>query len=280
MNIDQQLASLLNALDDVIDLERGLADATLPRVHAELMAGLDNALNVEAGLAQVMPHAPRALDGFIAFAEELSGLSAVERLATRAQLPVSLLTEAYVLAKHVPTVCALASQLDAETIIVDFLDAALAGVRGVLHDLDRAGFRSGQVRSAARVLLASLMVTRRLPLARRQSALLRDDVAERLAALLREIDRGTRHIHSGLVDIAFADALLGPLSRLVSALTDVTGADLTSVDLNGLPLDGVRWSLTTRWPGDWQEWVRDNSVPVSADVFEIRSGKAGSWLPT
>jgi hypothetical protein len=279
MNLDQQLVSLLDALDEVIDLERGLADATLPGAHAKLMVELDDALDLEAGLARMVPQSPRAFAGLIAMAEELSGLPAAERLAARAWLPVSLLIEAYILAKHVSTVRALADELDDVEKFVNVRASARMDVRRVLHDLDQAGFGSTEVHTVARQLSILLRLTRGASRARRQSALLREHLAERLTVLLVEIDRRAA-VHSGLVDGAFADALLGPLNQLVSAVTDVVGADLTSADLNGLPLHGVRWSSGTRWPEDWREWVRDNSEPVSADVFEIRSGKAGSWLPT
>jgi hypothetical protein len=138
---------------------------------------------------------------------------------------------------------------------------------------------SAEVDDAVRRLMTSLGGVSPLA-ARRRSAQLRELVADRLTALLVAIDRRTQHPHSGLVDAAFARALLGPLGQLVSALTNVVGDDLTSADLTGLPLDGVRWSSDTRWPHEWQEWVRDNSISVSADVFEIRSGKAGSSVPT
>jgi hypothetical protein len=279
MNLHRQLASLLNALDDVIDLERGLADATLPRAHAELVTGLDDVLDLEAGLAQVTPPVPRAVTELVLLADELSRLPAAERLAARAWLPANRLTEAYVLVKHVPTVRALADELDNVENFIAVRTSARMDVLRVLHDLDRAGLESAEVHAIARRLLTLLHV-RRGSLARRQSVLLRDHVADRLPPLLADINRRTLHINRDLVDVAFADALLGPLGHLVSALTDMAGADLTSADLNGLPLNGVRWSPDTRWPENWREWVRDNSVAVSADVFEIRSGKAGSWLPT
>ncbi|HEX8864294.1 MAG TPA: hypothetical protein VF821_01440 [Lentzea sp.] len=285
MNIDQQLASLLGALDDVLDLERGLADATLPRAHADLVDRLDTALDLEAGLAQVVPPTtglpPRELDGFIAFAHELSELPAVERLAARAWLPVSLVVEGYVLAKHVPTVRAVADLLHHNENVPDVRRSARMEVRLVVHDLDRAKLRATVIHHVARLLLNSLKDrSTDATGVWIQSVHLHELVARRLATLLTEIDSGAQHIHRGLVDVAFADALLGPLDRLRTALTNVVGADLTSADLSGLPLDGVRWSSGTRWPREWEVWVRDNSVPIAADVFEIRSGKAGSWLPT
>jgi hypothetical protein len=289
MNIDQQLAALHGALDDVLDLERGYADAVLPSAHAELVTGLGAALDVEAGLAQVVPPTsglpPRVLDGFIAFADEFSALPAAERLAARAWLPVGLLVEAYVLAKHVPTVQGLCVRLGkAKT----YARASVRGdARRVLRDLDRSDLRFTELHRIARTLVRRLRLGKgAIDLAHLNSLQLRELFAKRLAALLVEIGRRARgvnlaqHIPKRLVDVAFAEALLGPLSRLVSALTSVVGADLTEANLAGLPLGGVRWSPDTRWPEDWQEWVRDNSIAVAPEVFEIRAGAAGSWLPT
>ncbi|MGK8491840.1 hypothetical protein [Nocardia asiatica] len=61
-------------------------------------------------------------------------------------------------------------------------------------------------------------------------------------------------------------------------LNDFIGADLSEVDLEGISLDGVRWSSsTTRWPIDWQERIELDSVLVEGeDIFEIRYGTRAS----
>ncbi|MEV6239649.1 hypothetical protein [Lentzea sp. NPDC051838] len=290
MNIDQQLASLLGALDDVVDLERGLADATLPRAHAALVAGLDDALDLNTGLAQVVSPATgrptEVLDGFVSFAAEVCGLPAAERLAARAWLSVDLLVEAYVLAEHVPTVLRLAVDLGKAKMYVQ--TTVRMDARRVFKDLDRLDHRPIDLHHVARALVRRLErgTAETVRQAHKNALQLRELFGMRLATLLREIDRRARgaalghRIHGGLVNAAFAEALLEPLSRLITAVTSVAGADLTAADLAGLPLDGVRWSSDTRWPPAWEVWVRDNSVAVSADLFEIRGGETGSRLPT
>ncbi len=54
---------------------------------------------------------------------------------------------------------------------------------------------------------------------------------------------------------------------------DFTEADLRWADLEGLSLEGVRWSATTRWPAGWVERVERDSVEVAPGVFEVRRGQ-------
>jgi hypothetical protein len=65
-------------------------------------------------------------------------------------------------------------------------------------------------------------------------------------------------------------------TRLVAdfyhALNDFTGADLRSVDLAGISLDGLRWSTATQWPSQWGEQVRRDSVQIGDELFEVRAG--------
>lgn len=66
------------------------------------------------------------------------------------------------------------------------------------------------------------------------------------------------------------ETYLRTLGRL---LNDFTHADLRDTDLNGVSLDGVRWSAaTTRWPDRWREQIQRDSVPIRKGIFEIRYG--------
>lgn len=57
------------------------------------------------------------------------------------------------------------------------------------------------------------------------------------------------------------DAIVRAMEVLQLSITDFTGADLAGLDLRG-----VRWSvLTTRWPPEWADVVREASVPVDPD---------------
>ena len=60
-------------------------------------------------------------------------------------------------------------------------------------------------------------------------------------------------------------------SRLWTALSDVTGADLRQSDLGGVPLEGIRWSEATQWPPAWEDSIRARSTAVQGEpgVYEI-----------
>ncbi|WP_067694436.1 histidine-type phosphatase [Nocardia jejuensis] len=65
------------------------------------------------------------------------------------------------------------------------------------------------------------------------------------------------------------------LKACANTLNDFVGADLSEVELDGVPLAGLRWSsASTRWPHAWQERIEQDSIRVEneQDVFEIRYG--------
>ncbi|MFC3895094.1 hypothetical protein ACFOWZ_26735 [Lentzea rhizosphaerae] len=285
----------------MVDLERGLSDAMLAREHTELMGGLDDVLNLEAGLAQVEPPGPSSdrpwqVEGLTELADQLSELPAAERLATRAWLPMRLLVETRSIAT-----CAVHAHLVTNAF-------SGAGPFNDIHTFDAIRFALAEALLAvctidhpqAQSLVDTLVGLQNvMPSAEAAHDRVRhhtNSLGKRLAKLLIKISRASEgesffryiFLHAARVRqlggphelIELAKALPGLIDKMLSAVTSMVGADLSSADLNGLPLEGVHWSSDTRWPHDWVEWVRANSVPVSADVFEIRPGKAGSWLTT
>jgi hypothetical protein len=102
---------------------------------------------------------------------------------------------------------------------------------------------------------------------------------DRLFSVLTRISNAP-DLAEGHFEVALAAAVVVPLSRVMAALTGMAGADLTSADLTGIPLAGVRWSPETRWPWDWQAWIAENSVQVSPGLYEIREGGTGSRVTT
>ena len=96
--LNGQLTSLHTTLDDVLDLERGLADAMLPQAHADLVTALDDVLDLNAGLAPILlplsNFASPKLELLVGAADELAGLTARERLTVRTWLPVHTLEAA------------------------------------------------------------------------------------------------------------------------------------------------------------------------------------------
>ena len=69
--------------------------------------------------------------------------------------------------------------------------------------------------------------------------------------------------------------LVSKIENVEAVIADFTTADLTDLDLQGIDLRGVRWSiLTTRWPPEWEPFIREASVQIdpdeSPDLYEVR----------
>lgn len=65
------------------------------------------------------------------------------------------------------------------------------------------------------------------------------------------------------------------LSHLAKRLCDVSGLDLTSVQLNDVELEGLTWSESTTWPVDWEERVRNRSRVIGPGTYLIDSKMKG-----
>lgn len=53
--------------------------------------------------------------------------------------------------------------------------------------------------------------------------------------------------------------------------SDFRGCDLSSLDLEWVPLEGVRWNLGTCWPAGWEERVHHASEQQEPGVFVVRA---------
>jgi hypothetical protein len=87
----------------------------------------------------------------------------------------------------------------------------------------------------------------------------------RVRALVRELDRVQ----------SFADELVRTIRALVHfhcVLSDVTGVDLRSIDLTGIPLQGLRWSVQTQWPPEIKDQIWRDSVQITEVIFEVGHG--------
>ncbi|MEU4522922.1 hypothetical protein AB0F52_29940 [Amycolatopsis sp. NPDC024027] len=86
------------------------------------------------------------------------------------------------------------------------------------------------------------------------------------SALRREVEIfGERH-HAHDFDLE------EDLGRLIEAATNVNGADLSQLDLRGIPLLGLRWSEATQWPVEWRDRIRRDSIELHPGHYEIRQG--------
>ncbi len=87
----------------------------------------------------------------------------------------------------------------------------------------------------------------------------------RVSALVRDLDR--------------VQSFAGELAHTIQAvfhfhqmLSDVTGVDLRSIDLVGIPLQGLRWSVQTRWPQEIENQIYRDSVQIADGIFEVNPG--------
>jgi hypothetical protein len=101
--------------------------------------------------------------------------------------------------------------------------------------------------------------------------LVRDRDRELYRALTLAHDRALSADHA--LDRALdRDGTTKALMELHNVLSDVTGLDLRRVDLAGIALRGLRWSVGTRWPPRWVDQIRRESVEVADGIFQIVNG--------
>jgi hypothetical protein len=153
------------------------------------------------------------------------------------------------------------------------LDLGVALAHYLARDLDHyhasAHASAGDLASALVSDLASALA--------RASTLTRAlDLAHTIARVLADTSDSDSDLDR-IRDLARALASdLNRTTRLVAdfyrALNDFTGADLSNVDLAGITLDRLRWSTATKWPPQWDEQVRRNSVQIGNGIFEVRGG--------
>ncbi|MBF6183388.1 hypothetical protein [Nocardia otitidiscaviarum] len=98
-----------------------------------------------------------------------------------------------------------------------------------------------------------------------------DDLKYREGANLAALHHMSAHLGSNI--IAELTELASQLLLLEQMLNDFIGADLRNVELTGVPLEGLRWSeQTTQWPNRWHEQIKQYSVHLEDDVYEIHYG--------
>lgn len=307
--LDQWLAiqyrHMVADLAAVLDLEAGLREEMIPDRYANLITDLGGVLDVEAGLSAVVPTAPgatpepehepfdlspvevdprqaspdpRSLTDLEDLVHNTESLSHSTRLAMRTDPAFDLVCDiVHVLGSA--RVRDIIRVLGSTRVIDGARDSDLELARDLARVLDLADHSDSVhtlycTRALYRVLahiharVLDLAHARDLHQARvydlyRARALYRALVLYRAQArirararrLARDLARTTR---------AIAD--------FHNALNDFTGVDLRRADLDGIPLDGLRWSTKTQWPPQWAEQVRLDSVEVDDGIFEVRGG--------
>jgi hypothetical protein len=59
------------------------------------------------------------------------------------------------------------------------------------------------------------------------------------------------------------------LIELHNVLSDVTDVDLRGIDLAEIFLPGLRWSVGTQWPPQWEDQIRRDSVKIADGIFQV-----------
>lgn len=273
--IDRSLADLTESLDAMIDVDAGLRDARLPDRGRSLDESVREVLDVDAGLQAILsrpdsatPTRTPSTEPIREFTQDLARRSPHERLRLRSGLP---LTELRLLRQFV------VAQRDSYALVVH-LDGLTRSVDHRAVDLARlvASELEGTEHHGFAVRLADQCGP---PL---DNAIGLHDAQTNARTLNRNISRSHDDAVSAIRDrnrplgLAISrtygsDALIAGIAGVIEAATDFTGADLSGLDPGGVDLVGVRWSIvTTRWPADWERVIRDRSVPIDADVYEIR----------
>lgn len=357
--LSDRLSRIDEVLDTFLDIDAGLAEARLPGLQHALVDALEDVIDVESGLAAIVGGGARAdrIDvrgagsDLSRFASDIATAPPSERLAARSWLPLPELAQVGKIAEL--ELQALQAARELEEISKAHLDgddfaiftSALADQRGhAAQIIDALVAEAG--RGATKVLDLTTAITRDPDLDHDRSYAL-DHALSRARTLehnlgmlqtwmagrsgervkywaskmwLREVcgyarlldqsltgalARCLNHTRHCVSDEAMRQALAGDVSHVmaldlvdktcevrdrrraelvrsvadavdavVQAASQVVGADLSDVDLRGVPLEGLRWSSTTRWPPDWEAWVHRNSVSVGRDLYAIRAGKS------
>jgi hypothetical protein len=302
-------SSLHDALDDVLDINTGLHDATLARHRDALNLDLNLVLNAETGLRHILSaHTPLAEylrygDTLTQYADDFGALPPHCRLTARSWFPhrelvvLQAVTQATIHAHNLAKRPASDRPI-ARAVVLELASArtsasalALARARTLASEVYRT---STNGRDFSRDLTRDLDRARALAcVLDRASAHHLTSGIDHAAALASDFDLTITSAHgidrAGAFTLASALAsnldinlnlsrdpnldinLVAAIDQLVTALTDLTGADLTMVDLNGIPLDGVEWSEETRWPPQWEDYVRLNSHTIGPELYRIQA---------
>ncbi|WP_194817973.1 hypothetical protein [Nocardia sp. XZ_19_385] len=294
-----------------LDVEAGLAEVLLSERHSEFSKELRTKLDVEAGLAAIVPPAPPTTaeaepKGSIGWARaQLTVMPLQDRLTLRAYYAPTLGTLSravlrlkareierdfqdwvrQVLLGQTPLPSQWGTRLQRNVIdeIAQVLQISpetfsrpVTGVDIVFHDTGMQ--RNGRVNRNPQ--------EEDLVVQRRELNASPDGVSEAqrwIDGVVEGVDEKTWEI----VEVAAAPPtarwemvlsrilkqLAGHLETLEQQLNDFTGVDLRNVDLAGVPLEGLRWSIeSTRWPEDWVEQIKHDSIEVGDGIYEIYYG--------
>lgn len=297
------LGELTKSLGTILDVEAGLRDALLTDRVRSLDTALEDVIDVDAGLAAILPVRPSREQAWDEpapprsatvqhHAQWLSRRSLRERLTARSRLPttnlrlVLLLTQASrdaeVVADNVEFV---GPSRDARQLANDLLratenakalvtDSHSIGLRPIDAERERAAVSSAlndsltQACGRARAIAEGNHDNSRLTAdALRNAQAIADTLADARSntRFLDRVDDLSRVVARAITLFSHRE-LATSLTALEGAINDFTNADLSRLDLRDLDLNGVRWSSkTTRWPPNWEDMIQAVSVQPDPD---------------
>ncbi len=304
---------LITGIADTLDLEAGLRDIGITADHHALVSDVSDLLDLGVGLAAVLstqedPADPTIPESPSEFSSADTSTDLVTALA-KAPAAVRLALRASVL--DLTQAIDIISALDRAKGRTDILRGDLTHIsaraigrdlttahtlaRIVANDLARArsiprprdpvhNLTHARARDLAHDLILAIIRARDLALARTHNIPRARSLARDLAyAIIRARDLALAHArdlaHNLAHNLGVPEAETGQIENLhteelCDIVNDLIGADLHNVNLSGMRLDGVRWSDATRWPVQWVDRIKQDSVDLGDGIYEYRPGSS------
>ena len=284
--VDQWLAkehkALIQELAANLDLEAGLHDAMIPARHAALLADLRETLDLESGLGAIVPG---SIEGILKRDDDDDKARVLQRPSSLRELirrlssnsPRDLLefrTHTIWSEGIRPRRCGC---LEICTIITDLVSAEIRTIEEALDGNRDRPSRTADTEVVAQKLLGQLRAL--LDRTRQFDQTFNTDLNE----LRKTVDKLVRMLDtSNALQPArdVSQSLKDDLDKLDHVLNDFTGVDLRNTNLQGVQLDGVRWSAETQWPSGWADEIRSKSIEVAPGIFAIHIGRPRGKRPT
>jgi hypothetical protein len=298
-----RLVAFTHALDDVLDLDAGLDQILATHCTSPLPDSTPQpdkparltALAICADNLAMLPLSERLTARIWLPRQELADLRSIARRTCTVDHTVSgdlglalvralahTLTNALNLARdHADTVDHggardrandLCLELDHALDVARALTGAVNGIRDrspALNHLLGRSFARDQVRNLARVVNRARDLGLDRNLGRHCDCVVALGRAfDHTNALCLDLDGLLHHAF----DPGLAHELVMAIDQIETATTNMVEADLSQLNLTGIPLEGLRWSRRTRWPAGWQEEIQTNSIELAPGLYEIRSG--------
>ncbi|MEV6562300.1 hypothetical protein AB0M22_41715 [Nocardia sp. NPDC051756] len=300
-----QRQALLSNIAAHLDLEAGLRETLIQVRHVELVTSLRGVLDLEAGLAAIMPAARLAPPPPLPDNSLLDDAAVLELGPSFQAMPLMVRLEL----RHVCAAGMEDAMLQARRMADTFVSTSThplfqeggvgshgwrlsefeidmySGIKRLEEGTSRIaellspllveenssqlldGIDSTAMQWLQRTRLVLRASVRRLGSASQMFRCAVERRAWRPTATWLDDARGAARTVHKIID-HFARELL----NIEQVLNNFTGEDLRAIDLDGVRLAGVCWSTETLWPEAWREQIEHDSFPIGDGVFEIRGG--------